>query len=281
MGSSKRPVLVVVASDIHCGSTVAPCPPEGLILDDGQTYLPSKAQVWLWEKWCDFWGAASSLGKETNAEVWAVYNGDLFEGGPHHGTTQIISAHPEPQKYVSKRVYGVPTGLSPQHVFVVRGTEAHVGPSGATEEAFASDIKAEKNQETGRWSWWHLKLDVYGVRFDFQHHPSTRGSLPWTRPQAAQRLAFRIWSEHRLRELPHPHLAFRSHLHVHSDSYDAYPTRAIVTPAWQLKTAHAHKVASDSIADVGGVLVLVEPDGKYAVQNVLFPPAEVKPWQPT
>lgn len=278
--SKTKPVVVACVSDIHCGSTLAACPPEGVVLDDGQTYLPSKAQMWLWEHWCDYWGEIYGVARDAGADVWAIYNGDLFEGS-HHGTTQIVSAHPEPQAYVAGRVFGVPHAFHPRHTFVVRGTEAHVGPSGSTEEAFAASIKAEKNQESGRWSWWHLKLDIYGIRMDFQHHPSTRGSLPWTRPQAAQRLAFRIWSEHRLRELPHPHLAFRSHLHVHSDSYDAYPTRAIITPAWQLKTAHAHKVASDSIADVGGVLVLVEPDGKYAVRNVLFPPAEVQPWQPT
>ena len=264
---------------MHCGSTLAACPPEGVVLDDGATYQPSAVQVYLWERWCDFWGQAFAWAKDTKAETWIVYNGDLFEGS-HHGTTQIISAHPEPQSYVASRVFGVPAEFHPRHTFVVRGTEAHVGPSGATEEYFAKKIGAEENPETKRWSWWHLRLDIHGVRLDFQHHPSTRGSLPWTRPQAAQRLAFRIWSEHRLRELPHPHLAFRSHLHVHSDSYDAYPTRAIVTPAFQLKTAHAHKVASDSIADIGGVLALIESNGKHTIRNVFYLPDQPKPWSP-
>lgn len=241
--------------------------------------MPSKPQVWLWEQWCDFWGHAAELARTTKADLWAVYNGDLFEGA-HHGTTQIISAHPEPQSYVANRVFGVPIEFKPTRTFVVRGTEAHVGPSGATEEYFAAKVRAEKNEETGRWSWWHLKIEVHGIRFDFQHHPSTRGSLPWTRPQAAQRLAFRIWTEHALRGLPHPHLAFRSHLHVHADSGDTYPTRAIITPAWQLKTAHAHRVASDSIADVGGVLVTVTPDSTYQVQKVLSLPEQTTPWQP-
>ena len=274
----KKPVLVAVTSDIHCGSTVAACPPEGVVLDDGQTYLPSKSQSWLWEQWCAFWEKAAKTAKEYKADLWSVYNGDLFEGS-HHGTTQIISAHPEPQSYVANRVYGIPLEFKPKRTFVVRGTEAHVGPSAATEEYFAAKIHAEKNEETGRWSWWHLLLDVHGIRLDFQHHPSGRGSLPWTRPQAAQRLAFRIWSEHALRGLPHPHLAFRSHLHVHADSGDAYPTRAIISPAWQLKTAHAHKVAADSIADIGGILVLVMPDSTYTVQNVFSLPEQVQPWR--
>lgn len=248
------------------------------MLDDGQTYLPSKAQTWIWESWCEFWGTAFALAKDAKAETWCVYNGDLFEGS-HHGTTQIISEHPEPQAYVASRIFGVPLAFKPKRTFVVRGTEAHVGPSGATEEFFAARVNAEKNADTGRWSWWHLLLEVHGCRLDFQHHPSTRGSLPWTRPQAAQRLAFRIWSEHALRNLPYPHLAFRSHLHVHADSGNVYPTRAIITPAWQLKTSHAHRVASDSIADIGGVLVLIEPTGAYTVQNVFSLPTQVQPWR--
>ena len=130
-----------------------------------------------------------------------------------------------------------------------------------------------------RWSFWHLRLNVFGTRFDFQHHPSTSGNLPWTRPQAAQRLAFRIWSEHKLREYDAPHYAFRSHRHVFSDSGDAYPVRAIITPAWQVKTAFAHKVAADSISDIGGLAVMVRPDGTHELKKFLTTPDLPTAWR--
>lgn len=276
---SKKPVLLAIVSDIHNGSTLAACPPEGVTLDDGGTYTPSTLQSWIWDNWCDYWAKIHSARKAAKADLWCVFNGDLFEGDHHH-TSQIVSTNPESQAYLASRIFGVPVAFKPQHLFIVRGTEAHVGPSGASEEAFARKVHAEKNPETNRWSWWHLRLQVFGVRLDFQHHPSTRGSLPWTRPQAAQRLAFRIWSEHQLRGLEFPHYAFRSHLHVHSDSGSAYPTRAIVTPAWQAKTAHAHKVASDSIADMGGCYVLVEPNGQHSLTDVLYAPELPQVWSP-
>lgn len=241
--------------------------------------MPSKVNTWIWDNWCDYWAKIAAVRQDADAELWCVFNGDLFEGS-HHGTTQIVSGNPESQAYLAQRVFGIPLALNPAHTFIVRGTEAHVGPSGSSEEQFAKSIKAEKDPETHRWSWWHLRLVLYGSRFDFQHHPSSRGSLPWTRPQAAQRMAFRVWSEHQLRGIPYPHLAFRSHLHVHADSGNAYPTRAIVTPAWQAKTAHAHKVASDSIADMGGLYVLVQPDGKHTLTDILYEPELPKVWSP-
>lgn len=265
-------------SDVHCGSTLAACPPEGVKLDDGGKYLPSKLQAWIWDNWCDYWASIDALRKKEKADLWVVLNGDSFEGGPHHGTTQIVSANPEVQGYLASRVFGVPRDLKPAHLFIVRGTEAHVGPSGSTEEAFARSIRAEKDRESDRWSWWHLRLSAHGVRFDFQHHPSTSGNLPWTRPQAAQRLAFRIWSEHKLRDFDAPHYAFRSHRHVFADSGDAYPVRAIITPAWQAKTSFAHKVAADSIADMGGLACLVHPDGQHELKRYFYAPALPALW---
>lgn len=270
--ASKRPMIVAVPSDIHCGSTLAACPEDGVRLDDGGMYYGGKHQVWIWNCLKEYWAAVGAAKKELKADLTAVYNGDLFDGPAHHGTSQCISAHPEPQMHLAKAVFGVCQALEPTRTFIVRGTEAHVGPAGATEEAFASIIGAQKNRETHRYSWWHLRFAAHGIRFDFQHHPTMRGSLPWTAPGMIARLAFRIWTEHKEKNLEHPHLAFRSHTHVHRDSYDSHQTRAIITPAFQLKTSYGHKVAADSIADIGGVFVIVYPDGTYEVRKKLFTP---------
>lgn len=272
-----RPVVLAVVSDVHCGSTLAAAPPEGVRLDEGGRYVPSLVQNWIWNNWTDYWRKIKALVAKERAELWVVLNGDSFEGA-HHGTTQIVSANPEVQGYLADRIFGVPRALKPAHLFIVRGTEAHVGPSGASEEAFARSVKAEQDAESGRWSWWHLRFAIHGVRFDFQHHPSTSGNLPWTRPQAAQRLAFRIWSEHKLHDFEAPHYAFRSHRHVFADSGDAYPVRALITPAWQAKTAFAHKVAADSIADVGGLAVTVQPNGAHELKKYLYPPNLPQQW---
>lgn len=269
---------MAVVSDVHAGSVLAPCPPEGVVLDDGGRYEPSAVQRWLWDCWAHYWQRVARTVAAAQADLWVVVNGDAVEG-EHHGTTQIISAHPEPQAYVCERVFGVPLALRPAQLFVVRGTEAHTGPSAATEEALARTLGATKSPD-GRWSWWHLVLAPHGVRMDFAHHPSIGGHLPWTQPQAVQRLAFLIWTHHTVRGLAAPALAVRSHRHVTGDSYDAYPTRAVITPAWQIKTAYAHRVAADSIADIGGVVVTVQVSGAWSLERCLYPVHPPTPWTP-
>ena len=53
--------IVVCLGDTHCGSTVGLCPPEGLELDDEGLYLPSKAQLWLWNNWEEAWAKIKSV----------------------------------------------------------------------------------------------------------------------------------------------------------------------------------------------------------------------------
>jgi len=277
-GILTRPALLVVTSDIHVGSTIGPCPPEGVRLDDEGKYLPSRAQRWIWDNWVDFWDTVAALRKKEKADLYCVFNGDLFEGS-HHGTTQIVSNNPEPAAYLAGRVFGVPRDLKPTRLFIVRGTEAHVGPSGATEEAFARTINAEQNPETKTWSWWHLQLELHGTLFDFQHH-GRMGQRPWTRQNVVSNLAAQIFYERARRGLRHPDIAFRSHFHQFQDTHDAHPVRVIQLPAWQLKTSHAHKVAADSLADIGGVTVLVNPNGQLEVIAKLYQPELPPVWRP-
>jgi hypothetical protein len=267
----KRPVLVVVTSDQHANSTLGLCPPEGVQLDDGGFYKPSPAQLWTWECWEDFWRHAAAVRRDTKARLIVVHNGDAVDGD-HHQTSQIISRNMEVQGYVASRVFSVPKALKADQTFMVRGTEVHVGPSGSSEEALAKAQRCERDPETQNWSSWHLRMLVNDRLLDFQHHASV-GGLPWTRPGGVARLAFRHWVEHQERGLRPADVLFRSHLHVMGDSFDMHKTRAIITPAWQLKTAHAHKVAPESIADIGGVLCLVQPDGAFTISKKLYQPA--------
>lgn len=273
-----KPVVLLLASDTHCGSTVGLCPPEGVRLDDGGEYKPSKAQAWLWWCWEQALSTTAEAVSETGGEFWCVLNGDLVDGD-HHKTTQIISGNPEAQSYVAKRAFGLLTDMRPQRLFVVRGTEAHTGNSGSAEEAIAKSIGAERDPETHLWSRWHLRLRVHGRLFDVQHHGKGLGKLPHTKQNGANALAWRVWSAYQERGREAPAVVVRSHLHQFADSYGAHrQTRGLFLPSFQLKTAFVHKVAADEIADVGAVIVVVFPDGRLDVRPVLFepePPKEV------
>ena len=266
-----KPWLVAVTSDHHTNSSIGLCPPEGVMLDEGGRYIPSKAQLWLSEKWTEFHGEVAKLRQSLKANLCYVLNGDAFDGD-HHGTSQIITRNEESQAYIAHGVFGVVRDLKPDLTLVTRGTTAHVGEGAASEEALAKFLKAERDPESRAWSSWHHRLSLHGLHLDFQHHTSI-GGLPWTVPGGVARLAFRIRWEHLDRGLTPPDLAIRSHKHLHADSYDAHKTRAIVTPAWQLKTAFAHKVAPESIADIGGIVVVIQPNGTYEVKKYLYLPS--------
>lgn len=275
--AGKRPVTLAISSDHHCGSTLGLCPPEGVRIDDDSQYRPSKAQRWTWDCWEDYWGEAAAVRKRHGSELWCVYNGDATEGD-HHGTSQIISRNPEPQSYLTERVFGVPGDLRPERQFAIRGTETHVGPGASSEELWAKKLLNHvRHPVTKTHSWWHLRLEVHGVRFDFQHHGRT-GTRPWTKGAIAA-LAAEIFYEHSRTNNPYPHFAIRSHRHLHADSGDLHPTRVIGTPAWQLKTAHGHKVAAESIADIGGILITVFPNGETEVKKKLYTPELPPIWK--
>jgi hypothetical protein len=277
--ANKRAVVIACTSDLHCGSTVGLCPPEGVRLDDDATYHPSKAQQWIWHNWeSEFWKDVREIRDDLKAELRWINNGDASDGDHHH-TSQIISRNPEQQKYVWDRVSGVPSILKPEYMYLVRGTEAHVGPSGATEEAWARSLKAERNPVTRTHSWWQLRFEVYGKIFDFQHH-GRMGQRPWTKGNVVGNLAAQIFYEYASRGHRHPDFAIRSHLHTYFDTYDAHPTRVIATPAWQLKNAYAHKVVPEALSDIGGIIIVVYPDGRTEVRPKIYR-ADLPPmWQP-
>jgi len=277
MAPKARHTVVAVVSDLHCGSTLGMVPPEGVRLDDGGTYEPSKVQQWLWTCWEDFWGEVRTLKQQHKAQLYTIFNGDFFDGD-HHRTTQIVSANPETQDYIADRVYSVPRALKAAEQFMIRGTEAHVGASGAVEESFARRHRMTRNPEDEAWSWWHLEMEINGILVEAQHH-GKMGQLPWTKSNAVMQQAAHVFMERATRGVRHPDVSFRSHMHRWADSYKAQPTRLIQTPAWQMKTAFAHKVAPNSPPDIGGIVMHIPPNGKYTIEEHLYVPEERAPWR--
>ena len=272
--------LVAVVSDLHCGSTVALCPPR-IELDDGGFYEASKAQRWMWERWHTFWESIERRRDKEKADLIFVCNGDATDGN-HHGTTQILSGNPTAQAAVVNAVLHYPLTLQPNALAFIRGTEAHVGPSAAYEERIAVGLKKDgrpvvTDPATGAASWWKFPMDVQGVRFDFAHHGKV-GTRPWTKMTAPYTKAFEIWAEAGMRNEPPPHVAVRSHMHRFADTYSAYPTRLIQTPAWQLATAYTYRIAPDSLADIGGVVLTVR-DGALTVDPHLYRPDPTPAWR--
>lgn len=280
--AADRPVVIAVTSDQHAGSTVALCP-ERIALDDGGAYHASKVQRWIWERWLAYWQRVAEVQRCVGGELWQVFNGDAVEGH-HHRNTHVIANNPNAQALVWTEAVRVPLALKPSRLFMVRGTEAHVGSEGSAEERIAEGLRRDKrpivgDPETGTASWWHLRMQVQGLLLDFAHHGRT-GQREHTRASNATLHAHDIFLSHVKNGERPPDLCIRSHFHRFNDSHDACPTRVVTIGAWQMKTGHVHKIAADTIADVGGAIIVIK-DGQYTVEKVCYKPERGTVWTPT
>lgn len=282
--------VVAVCGDLHCGSTVGLCPPEGLELDDGGIYNPSEAQEWLWQCWESAWKQAKSvIGRD---KFTLVVNGDMIDGD-HHRTAQIASPLTGIHARCAIESMRVPLDLKPSAIHVVRGTPAHVGRSGEVEEGLARALKNQlypviKDPDTGTFSSYRRRIDVEGVRFDIAHH-GRMGQRAHTRGSYSRLYSFDIWAEQALdlvkelrgasdlrevfeRKKP-ADIAVRSHNHKFQDSgYDHRGiTRVLSIPAFQLATEYVHRIAAEALADIGIVLFICNK-GEVEVQPILFSP---------
>lgn len=265
-----------IVSDLHCNSTLGLCPVSGVQLDEGGWYLPSNEQKKLWECWVEYWAIVRAR-LHPGDLLHVVVNGDAIDGD-HHRTRQIISKNlAATQHEIAVEALQPALALKPHAVFVVRGTEAHVGGSAEYEERLARAIGGVRRTDDGAYSWWHLQAISQGVLLDFAHH-GTVGRLPWTRPNATVSLAARIALAAVKAGRRAPDLAIRSDKHQGADSYDHLPVRVIQTRAWQLSTAYVHKIAAGSLPEIGGLIVTCA-NGKYDVEKVEFEWKREEPWQ--
>lgn len=273
--------VVAIVSDLHTNSTLGLCPPRGIPLDDGGTYLPSGGQLWLWDRWEEYWDRVAEVANRTargkdrkpslgHVPLVVVLNGDLTDGD-HHGTAQIATRNMTTQLEAVMNCLFTMRNLQPDRIYVVRGTEAHVGKSGEYEEAIAQRIGAERDPSTGTASRWHLRLNVEDVRFDIAHH-GRMGTKRTTRANSISDQAVQEIVAAREDGRVPAHLLIRSHRHLYADSYKNYSVRAIQTPAWQMATSYVHRIDAGALAHVGGLIVECE-SGEYDVDVTVSKPS--------
>jgi hypothetical protein len=280
----RKPIVLAVIADTHCGSTLGlvPCGLEegdkqdGTALPEGGRYIPSDGQRWLWSCYLSFLDAADRIHRDVGGDLWALHLGDSREGD-HHGTTQLISSDEEVQAYIVAQALD-PLRKRVSRWYQVKGTEAHVGPGG--DDATGRWARAVRHPDTGQWAAheWRLNPRKYGCRVHARHH-ANMGSLPWTKHGAAVRLATQVFAEfaeHAAKTgapLSYPQLVLRGHQHRFSDSGTSQPVRAIFAPAFQLATSFVHRLSQTTLSDVGGLVIVIYPDGAFDVRPQLYTPA--------
>lgn len=250
---------LIVISDTHCGCRLGLLHPSGIQLDDGGLYLPSEFQRKVWALWREFWdGWVPEVTRGQPFDL--VHNGDAIDGVHHRSTTQI-SHNLEDQQRIAEAAIGPIVAqclASGGRYYHVRGTEAHVGPSGEYEERLARTLGAYPNA-FGQYARFDLWKRVGRALVHLLHHIGTTSSAAHEASAVNAELTAEYVEAARWRREP-PDFIVRSHRHrsiaVDINSAKGYAA-AIVTPAWQGKTPYAWKIPGARISEpqLGGILI--------------------------
>jgi len=252
--NTPSPKLVVVVSDLHCGSTTGLCP-ANFRKDDGSYIRNSPIRKWLWDRWIDAttrW-LPGIVGQEPFI---LVINGDCTEG-LHHRDTQLVTNDLGEHKRIACEVLFPFTGEGEKHqtvyqhpiasrIYLVRGTDTHVS---TLENDIGFNLGAETDPDTGIHCWETLRLRVGGILCSFQHH------VPAALREHTQSTQYSVqMSQERARHarfgLEVPRVFVRSHRHT----FGAYTDGSglfLVTFPWQLHTRFATRVTQSDLCPVG------------------------------
>lgn len=261
---------LLIVSDTHINSTVGLAPPV-TYLDDGDSVYASTARRFLIWTFSDILEKAEAKAKRYGSELYGLINGDAVETDAKNRTNQIITRNKETARQMAIDVFTPYFGIC-KGVYVVRGTEAHVGLQAEAEESLAANFdNTIKDEENGRASWQFLRLELDGVRMHIAHHPKGGGG---GRPMNAHAGIDRIASDAlfmyaNMRE-PIPHLVINSHLHGYRDSGNRFATRAIITPALSLLTSYVYRIGINFSEPIGAILITCH-EGRYHVEPLLYP----------
>lgn len=265
---------LLVLSDLHANSTVGLSKPE-IVLDDGDKVSASIVRRWLYWTYTDI---LEKVKEKARGDLYGVLNGDIIELDAKNRSIQTIAKDTETARQMSIDVLEPFFDLC-KGVYVVRGTEAHTGKSAIAEEAIARNFdNSIENPDTGNKSWWHLPLELDGVKMDIAHHPKGAGSgRPMNSQSGVDRIASDALFMYANDGLVPPHLVIRSHLHGYKDSRDAFRTRAIITPAMCLLTSYGYRIGINIANPVGAILIYCDA-GKYHVEPLTYPVRRTE-WQ--
>ncbi len=282
MARKRKPESVrncIVISDTHGGCGLGLFTLKRMRLDDGGWYYPSRAQRQVASWWREFWD--ERVPAYTHGEPYVVvFNGDAIDG-VHHNSIYQWTHNLETQ---SEQMYRelAPVVDRAEAYYHIRGTEAHVGPSGIEEERLAKRLGAVPNAD-GQYARWDLWLRLDFALCHFTHHIGTAGSMAYE-SSALMRELSDSFVECAKSSKEIPDVVCRSHRHrnieikLQTDKGDA---RVFTTAAWQLKTPFVYRVAGarQSMPQIGGSAILCSDTECYTrhFTNLIDRPKEERP----
>lgn len=230
-------------------------PREPVQLDSEMESHPSTFQLALHDWWDEFWEWVPVV---TKGEPYAIaLNGDTLDGR-HHGSVHQVSQNLADQQKIALPLLKPLVEACEGRLYMVAGTEAHVGQSNENEEMLAMALEAIPDG-SGAHCRKELWIRVGGALCHLLHHIGTTSSSAHEASAVNAELTAEYVEAARWGQEP-PDYTIRSHRHrciiVDIDSAKGYAA-GIVTPGWQGKTPFAYKVAGGRISQpqFGGVVI--------------------------
>lgn len=261
---------IALLGDIHANSKVGLCP-ASVNLYKGGTYQSTRPQRWVYSRFLTYRDEVGEARERADGRLILIFHGELADDNKH-SKYDLIEHHPDAQMAIAvdaiRPLLELVDTARGDLIYVIRGTEAHSGPDSWMDNKIGADIGAVESvaaDKTVLNSFDVLTVNIDGVRINSAHHPPIGpGRLPWTSSTYAIRMAAHAYMSSIMAGEPHPHLYARGHYHFPGDSYDAYPTRVIALPSWQLPTSYVYRLGSERPAPVGGAIVTADR-GRYEV----------------
>lgn len=230
--------LVVGVADLHTNSIYG-LSAEQVELDNGAYYVASASQKAIFKAWNEFWTIVERKKKKLKATCYVVVVGDAADINTHDNCDPISRNRHVVIDHACTLL--LPARKAADHLFFVRGTEAHVGGHGELEDIVAKELGAERDTLTGQSSWWFLPLEAEGVTWDWAHHTDTFSRRPWTLDAAAERQSAILRAEYLERGEPVPRMAVRAHNHKWTYSNGRLPPWTFMLPPFCLPNAFGYR----------------------------------------
>lgn len=231
--------LTLIIYDTHIGGFTALAPAE-FKTESGQVVKFHWTQEWLYDCFCA--DIAQIKKRLRGRRLIVVHGGDVIDGRHHEN----IDALPDLKDQEDMAVQILtPLRNMADKFFICKGTEAHSGPLSQSERRIAKELAAKIG--------YRFALDIGCGLLDVAHHPN--GNLVKIKNDVLEDCA---------RDgTPVPRWIIRGHNHKVQDSGETWPKiRVVIAPAWQFKTAHGWKVATNTRAHVGMIKI---DDGRLEI----------------
>jgi len=247
---------LVCVSDLHAGCQLGLCPPQCPALDGGGHYRPSKYQRRMWAWWTEFWDEWVPMVCRREKYAVAIV-GDALDGR-HHKSVGQISQNLADQARIAEAILRPIAERCRGRFYMIRGTEAHVGPSGEAEEQLAERLGAvpDENGLAARFILWKR---VGRALVNLAHHIGTTGSQHYETTAIHKELTELYTEAARWGDEP-PDVVIRAHRHRYALTEvftDKGRGESLCLPGWQLKTPFAYRIPGGRQTEpqLGGVVV--------------------------